>query len=151
MSPLEDLSESVKLLWCSSTTSFPRLYESLQCWHDQSPSSRELIVQTLQCLKNYETASSPNNELKFKVNYQGEVCPSIDPELVVAQLVEPDSRNPAFLTGLRLSLVDERGFRTPYLLSTVAEPFEESNIQVNLTPKFSFVDLHIGQSSPRVF
>ena len=29
-------------------------------------------------------------------------------------------------------------------LSTTVEPYDEANTQLNLTPKYSFVDLHIG-------
>lgn len=63
----------------------------------------------------------------------------------VSQLVDPDPNKTAFLTGLRLPIVDDLGFRVPHDLCRVFEPFSESNNQVNLTPKHSFVDLHIGK------
>lgn len=64
---------------------------------------------------------------------------------MISQLLDPDPSSPAFLTGLRLPTVAELGFRAPYDLCTIVEPAEESNIQVNLTPKFLFFDLHIGE------
>jgi hypothetical protein len=66
--------------------------------------------------------------------------------MAIAQLLDPDPVHPTFITGLRLLIMSRVGFAAPYRLSTIAEPFEESNLQANLTPEFSFVDLHIGTS-----
>jgi hypothetical protein len=52
-----------------------------------------------------------------------------------------------FLTGVRLPIVADQGFRCPYELCRVVEPMEELNSQVNVTLKYSFVDLHISKSS----
>jgi hypothetical protein len=79
----------------------------------------------------------------FQVNYRGEPDNSIRPQLAIAQLVEPDPKDPVCITGLRLPVVNH--FRTPCDMSLIAEPFDASNIQANLTPEFSFVDLHIGR------
>jgi hypothetical protein len=71
----------------------------------------------------------------------------VDPATTIAQLLDPDPLSPVFLTGLRLLIVADRGFRCPYELCRVVEPMEELNSQVNVTPKYSFVDLHIGKSN----
>ncbi len=87
------------------------------------------------------------SERAFRVNYQVGVDMSVDAEIAIAQLLDPDLSGPVFLTGLRLPIVADMGFRCPYDLCTVVEPIEESNSQVNLTPKFWFVDIHTGNIS----
>jgi hypothetical protein len=141
---LTEVPPKVKLLWQSWTTSLPILYNSSQCWTAGAPSTRELFLDALARIGSKQTQSA--SEEDFRINYQGEVNESIDPRIVFAQLVDPDPCSPAFLTGLRLPSVESCGFRCPYDLCGVLEPEEECNIQVNMTPKYSFVDLHIGRS-----
>jgi hypothetical protein len=133
---------TVQLLWQSWTTSLPSLYNSSQCWTAGAPSTRELFLDALSRIGSKTQSAS---EEDFRINYQGEVNESIDPKIVLAQLIDPDPCSPAFLTGLRLPSVESCGFRCPYGLCEVLEPEEECNIQINMTPKYSFVDLHIGR------
>jgi hypothetical protein len=107
---------------------------------------RELVTETLELIARHPPPST-KSEFAFRVNYQGEVDTLVDPATTIAQLLDPDPSSPVFLTGLRLPIVADRGFRCPYELCRVVEPMEESNSQVNVTPKYSFVDLHIGKSS----
>ncbi|EED14478.1 hypothetical protein TSTA_106880 [Talaromyces stipitatus ATCC 10500] len=139
--PLDDVPPTVRSLWQSCTTSLPTLYNSSQCWTVRTPLARELVIDALIKIRSKQIQSA--SEEDFRLNYQGEVNESIDPTIVLAQLVDPDPCCPAFLTGLRSPSVESCGFRCPYDLCTVVEPEEECNIQVNMTPKFSFVDLHI--------
>lgn len=106
-----------------------------------------MVCGTLQLIAHH-LSPEKNDESTFRVNYQGELDASVDPGMAVAQLLEPDPLKPVFLTGLRLPILAELGFRCPSDLSTVTEPMEESNVQINLTPRFSSVDLHIGKFGP---
>jgi hypothetical protein len=100
---------------------------------------------TIQIISN-STETRRGSESTFKTNFQGEADDSITPSSVISQLVKPRcDKAAAFLTGLRLPTVKKRGFRCPDDLCMIVEPMEESNEQVNLTPRYSFVDLHIGR------
>ncbi|KAJ5394680.1 hypothetical protein N7509_006467 [Penicillium cosmopolitanum] len=98
-------------------------------------------LQKIQAGNRAATAHKP--ETQFHVNYQGEVDKTVDPLIVVSQLVDPDPNKPAFLTGLRLPTIDDLGLRVPHSVCKFFEPFHESNEQANLTPRYSFVDLHV--------
>ncbi|KAH8431015.1 uncharacterized protein LDX57_008676 [Aspergillus melleus] len=108
-----------------------------------------MVCETLQSIT-HRFSPERDDESTFRVNYQGEVDASVDPGIAIAQLLDPDPLKPVFLTGLRLPILAELGFRCPSDLCTVAEPMEESNVQINLTPKFSFVDLHIDYGADGV-
>lgn len=88
-------------------------------------------------------------EEDFWINYLGEVNESINPRIVLVQLIDLDPVHPVSLMDLRLPSVENCGFCCPYDLCVVVEPEEECNDQVNMTPKYSFVDLHIGRFSRR--
>ncbi|KAE8334465.1 hypothetical protein BDV24DRAFT_26640 [Aspergillus arachidicola] len=122
---------SVQSLWQLSTVSVPILLPSSKCWVSRAPSQNELIEDTIQAIKSSSPSTSVS-ESTFK--------PRSDKAAV-------------YLTGLRLPIVKKMGFRCPDDLCTVVERNEEPNEQVNLTPKFSFADLHIdygedGVSTP---
>ncbi|KAE8372197.1 hypothetical protein BDV26DRAFT_286157 [Aspergillus bertholletiae] len=140
---LAKISSNVQAIWNSSTVSVPVLLPSSKCWVSHAPLQDELIEDTVQAIAGYSPSMS-GSESTFRVNFQGEVDSSVKPSLAIAQLVKPRSdKATVYLTGLRLPTVDKLGFRCPDDLCTVVEPMEESNQQVNLTPRFSFVDLHI--------
>lgn len=141
--PLADVPPTVRSLWQSCTTSLPTLYDSSCCWTVRIPSARELFIDALARVQNKQ--SRPASEEDFRINFQGEINETIDHGIVLAQLIDPDPVHPVFLTGLRLPSVENCGFRCPYDLCAVVEPEEECNVQVNMTPKYSFVDLHIGK------
>lgn len=146
--PLSDVPSTVRTLWRFCTTSIPTLYDSSPCWTVRIPSARELVIDVLDRADN--PRRQPDSEEDFQVNCQGEINGSIDHRIVVAQLIDPDPVQPVFLTGLRLPSTESCGFRCPYDLCKVVEPEEECNVQVNMTPKYSFVDLHIGKFSRRL-
>jgi hypothetical protein len=141
LSPLQDVPLSTQTLWSTSTSSCPSLLNASHCWLYRRPSVRDLVLSTLEHLSKDNSSGS---ECDYKVNSRGESDQSVKPGTAVAQLVEPDSSSPVFLTGLRLPVMAELGFQVPYELSAIVEPVEESNVQTNLTPKYTFVDLHIG-------
>jgi hypothetical protein len=147
-STLDSMSEKTRPLWLSSTSSIPQLLDSSQSWRGRVPLVRELVTQTLQKIgaRNH-TATAVRSESHLCVNYQGELDTVADPNVAISQLVDADPNKPVFLTGLRLPIIENLEFRVPLDVCKVAEPFYESNEQVNMTPKYSFVDLHIGKLS----
>lgn len=143
--PLAEIPPSVQSLWSLSTTSIPMLLDSSQCWRGRNPLVRELVQDTLACITTGTYLPRVNSERDYLVHYQGEVDTSVDPATVIAQLLDPDPLGPVFLTGMRLQRVTDLGFRCPPDLCMLAEPMDETNAQVNVTPKFAFVDLHVGK------
>ncbi|OKL55209.1 hypothetical protein UA08_09520 [Talaromyces atroroseus] len=139
--PANDSSPTLRSLWHSCTTSLPTLYSSTQCWTVRMPSARELVLDALVRIGSKQIQS--DSEEDFRINYQGEINDSLNPGMALAQLIDPDPCRPVFLTGLRLATIESCVFRCPYDLCAVVEPEEECNVQVNMTPKFSFIDLHI--------
>lgn len=140
------MSDQNQDLWLKSTSSVPRLLDGSHCWRGRAPLARELFMDTIKEISTENSMTQKSSESRFRANFQGEVDEAFDPYLVLSQLIDPDPNKPAFLTGLRLPSVDHFGFRSPCDISTVIEPFYETNNQVNLTPKYSFVDLHTGRS-----
>lgn len=138
------MSKQTKNLWSESTSSTPLLLESSTCWRARAPLARELFIETVQELLVKRPSAQKSVETRFQVSCQGEIDEAFDPFVVMSQLVDPDPINPAFITGLRLPSIEKCGFRTPCAISAVTEPFAATNNQVNVTPKYSFVDLHIG-------
>lgn len=145
-STLKSMSEKSRSLYLSTTSCVPSLLDSSQSWRGRMPVVRELVIDTLQKVQSsdYSTVTH-RSELQFCVNYQGKVDKTVNSLIVISQLVDSDPNKTAFLTGLRLRIVDDLGFCVPHDLCRDFEPFSESNNQVNLTPKHSFVDLHIGK------
>ncbi|KAJ5161028.1 hypothetical protein N7492_006420 [Penicillium capsulatum] len=143
-STLESMPEKNRSLWLSTTSSVPSLLDASQSWRGEAPRVRELVMDTLRTIESSDHANaSHRSESQFCVNFQGEVDDTVNPRVVISQLVDADHNKTAFLTGLRLPIVDDLGFRVPPDICRLFEPFSESNNQVNLTPKYSFVDLHI--------
>jgi hypothetical protein len=86
-------------------------------------------------------------QLDSTVLERGEQVTTIDPIVPFSQLVEPNPENPICIIGLRPStLVNGTPFRTPPELLKVLTPHNEKDMQFNITPKYSFVDVHIGES-----
>ncbi len=85
---------------------------------------------------------------EYAVFNKGEIDNRIDPREAIVQLSDPEPDNPVFLVNLKLPSLSDHVFRVSPELSHAVEAYEEANVQVNLTPKYSFVDLHIG-TSPR--
>ncbi|KAJ5203619.1 uncharacterized protein N7498_004498 [Penicillium cinerascens] len=140
------MSEHKQDLWYKATSSIPYLLNGSHCWRGRAPLARELFMDTIREISTENSMTQKTSETQFRVNFQGEVDEAFDPYLVLSQLIDPDPNKTAFLTGLRLPSVDNFGFRLPCDVSTVVEPFDETNNQVNLTPKYSFVDLHTGSA-----
>ncbi|KXL41588.1 hypothetical protein M433DRAFT_72742 [Acidomyces richmondensis BFW] len=136
------MSDQNQDLWLKSTSSAPRLLDGSHCWRGRAPLARELFMDTIKEISTENSTTQKSSESRFRANFQGEVDEAFDPYLVLSQLIDPDPNKPGFLTGLRLPSIDQFGFRSPCDISSIIEPFDETNNQVNLTPKYSFVDLH---------
>ena len=141
LSTLDNITPEIRSMWEQSTTSLPRALRAEQCWNPRPLTNNELVLATLDALND----KSIDRRSKYIVFSRGERDDTVDPRKAIAQLSEPEPTNPVFITGLRLPLLSNGLFRTPVELSNFMEPYEETNIQLNLTPKYSFIDLHIGK------
>jgi hypothetical protein len=141
---LDNVPSETESLWETSTTTLPRLFESADCWNEIPLESTKLILETLDAI------ADPNTTIAaFR---RGEVDTKVDPRISIAQLHDPKELHPISLIGLNLPSIPETSFSAPLALSEFVEPRDESNLQLLLTPKYCFTDLHIdsadGISSP---
>ena len=141
LSTLDNITPEIRSMWEQSTTSLPRALRAEQCWNPRPLTNKELVLATL----DFFNDKSMDCRSTYTVFSRGDRDDSVDLQEAIAQLCDPEPTNPVFLTGLRLPLLSNGLFRTPVELSNFVEPYEETNIQLNLTPKYSFVDLHIGK------
>jgi hypothetical protein len=141
LSTLNNITPEIRSMWEQSTISLPRVLRAEQCWNPHPLTNKELVLATLDFLND----QSMDSRSTYTVFSRGERDDSVDPREAIVQLVDPEPTNPVLLTGLRLPLFSNGLFRTPIEPSNFVEPYEETNIQPNLTPKYSFVDLHIGK------
>jgi hypothetical protein len=139
LSTIDAIPLDISSMWDACTTSVPRVLKAEGCWIPRSLATKELILATVDFLNDKATGCT------YTVFRRGEKDNRVDPREAIAQLCDPESLNPIFLTGLRLPCILEGVFNTPMELSNFVEPYEETNHQLNLTPKSSFVDLHIGE------
>lgn len=126
-------------MWNDYTTSVPKVLKAEGCWIPRSMTTKELFLETVDFLGDSSSKGT------YEIYRQGERDENVDPREAIAQLCDPEPLNPIFLTSLRLPCIRRGVFETPVELSNFVEPYEETNHQLNLTPKFSFVDLHIGE------
>jgi hypothetical protein len=68
-----------------------------------------------------------------------------DPSTAFWKLLQPNPNNPTCIIGLELTLAQDIHFRVSEELFQFLNPLIEQQIAFNLTPKYSFVDLHIGK------
>ena len=133
----------VQSTWLSSTASLPKLLPSSKCWAKRVPSRSELVADTIGLIARSGLENNSTNS--FTVTYQGEVGQPVKAGMAIAQLLDPNPIDPVSVLSLRLPILEELGFCCPVDLCSVIEPMEETPPQANLTPKYSFVDLHIGK------
>ncbi|PMD25870.1 hypothetical protein NA56DRAFT_744873 [Hyaloscypha hepaticicola] len=67
----------------------------------------------------------------------------LDPRISIAQLHDPKELHPISLIGFNLRSVPVTSFSAPLALSEFVEPHDERNLQLLLTPKYGFTDLHM--------
>jgi hypothetical protein len=141
---LDNVPSETESLWETSTTTLPRLFESAECWNEKPPESTKLILETLDAI------ADPNTIITaFR---RGEADTKVDPRVAIAQLHDPKELHPISLIGFNLPSVPDTSFSATPALSEFVEPHDERNLQLLLTPKYGFTDLHIdsadGISSP---
>jgi hypothetical protein len=141
---LDNVPSEIENLWETLTTTIPHLFESAECWNEKLPESTKFILETLDAIADPDTTITA-----FR---RGEADPKVDPRISIAQLHDPKELHPISLIGLNLPSVPDTSFSAPLALSEFVEPHDERNLQLLLTPKYGFTDLHIdstdGISSP---
>lgn len=140
LSDLDNIPEVTKALWTESTTTWPQLLRSDDCWTAPPPPVTDIILATLDALSEKKNDTTIN----FVAYRRGGSDASHDPRLAVAQLSEPNASNTAAIIGLNLDLLPEGIFESSPALSEFAEPFDESEQNLTLTPKYWVTDLHLG-------
>jgi hypothetical protein len=116
---------STEALWTSSTTSCPQILLSKDCWNIDIPSTTQLIFSTLDVI----AAAKAGGNATYSV----------------FKLVEPKATNPVSLLGLDVGCMPDNAISPPLALSEYVEPFDVSDQQLLLTPKYAHTDLHLGK------
>lgn len=81
-----------------------------------------------------------------RVYEQGELSDTVDSNVAFCQLAKPNRLHPTYVIGLEPPfLLRGKPFRIPQQLYSVVTPQLEQRTIFNITPKYSFVDLHIGK------
>jgi hypothetical protein len=79
---------------------------------------------------------------------KGEIMTNPDISLVLCQLAQPNPNNPVYAIGIEpTGLARALHFCAPTDLHRTLTPHFEQRTVVNVTPKYSLVDLHIGESN----
>jgi len=143
------MSTETRQMWLESTTTYPRIFDSDQCWVSKRPSSEDMIFDTLDLIASRKLAEKENRVDDYQeycpAFRNGAIDPDIDPRTAIAQLYEPNKTHCVALIGYRLlDLLPDGSVKVPGALSTYVEPHDETNLQALLTPKFWVTDLHIG-------
>ncbi|KUJ17269.1 uncharacterized protein LY89DRAFT_733134 [Mollisia scopiformis] len=151
LSTPEEASSEIKEMWTQSTTTYPHIYDSDLCWNSNRPSSKDLIIHTINLIADRKEAEAKGIADDYEVYVpafsKSLLDENMDPLTAIAQLYEPDKTNPVALVGYRLpDLIPEHSFDTPVALTKHVEPFPEGNLQILLTPKFWTTDLHIDNN-----
>ena len=139
-------------MWTESTTSPPVRLSAQTCWQSRIPSFQELWLATSRIPKKGKFTPSKSRIFMLRgrdirVFERGQA--GGEPATVYCQLAEPDSTNPTYIIGVQpISLVRENPFRPPGEFFDIETPYMEQRVTFNITPKYSFVDLHIGEIWP---
>jgi hypothetical protein len=125
---LEDISFQTQILWTSQV----RIVTASRCWRSRCPSTEEVY-----------SASFNLPKKAYRVFERGER--GGDPSAAFWQLLQPNPNNPVCIIDLQLTLSHDIHFRASEELFDILTPLMEQQMVFNLTPKYSFVDLHIGK------
>lgn len=137
---LDQVPQKTRKLWTDSTTTYPHIFPSNECWLRTPPTSSELILSTLDTF----AAQSQNQPGSFNVYRRGEFS-DVDPRTAIAQLSSPTNTAVVVIAGLRVKNLPDNILTTPEALSEFVEAYEHTNHQLLLTPKFAHTDIHIGK------
>lgn len=67
----------------------------------------------------------------------------VDPRTSISQLHDPKEQHPISIIGSKLPSFSDMSISTSLALSEFLEPHDERNLQLLLTPKYCFTDLHL--------
>ncbi|KAF2157341.1 hypothetical protein K461DRAFT_273498 [Myriangium duriaei CBS 260.36] len=128
---LQQIPQSVDSQWCQYTTRAPVVISSDGCFSTSEPDCDTLWLSTFKsrgriCFVNGE--ESQDRDIAA---------------LAYRQLAKPNLAAPVSIMGLEPKLSVEHQFKVPASLSSYVTPCDQGNVIYNLTPKHTFVDLHI--------
>ncbi|KAL6240325.1 hypothetical protein RBB50_012763 [Rhinocladiella similis] len=123
--------EDLHTLWKTHTTCLPTVVPAAACWRGLQPSFEQLWIESAK-IKIYD----------LRVYEQGEQ--SANAALAFCQMARPNHDNPTCIIGMEPpALVRYRTFGGCAQLHQQVTTYLEQRMVFNMTPKFSFVDLHI--------
>ncbi|KIW36086.1 uncharacterized protein PV06_11600 [Exophiala oligosperma] len=128
---LTSATEDLHTFWKTHTTCLPTIVPAAACWRETPPTFEQLWVETLKIKAN-----------NHRVYEQGEQ--STNAALAFCQMARPNHDNPICIIGMEPpALVRFRTFGGCAQLHQRVTTHLEQRMVFNMTPKFSFVDLHI--------
>ncbi|ESZ92710.1 hypothetical protein SBOR_6922 [Sclerotinia borealis F-4128] len=150
LSTVHDISPEMKELWIKYNGRVPEKHNARRCWTDERPSDAKLFTATVEQIQ--------NSSVTCIIIQRGEPTDKKEAIQAVAQLAFPDPWNPLKLLDLRLPILTNDILRVP---NDIAHAYEADNLQVLLTPKYSWTQLHfdnaeglsgiIGKTGKKIF
>ncbi|KAJ9650320.1 hypothetical protein H2198_010375 [Neophaeococcomyces mojaviensis] len=123
--------EDLHTLWRTHTTGLPMVVPAAACWRQPAPTFEQLWA---------EAAKIKAHDLR--VYEQGEK--SANATLAFCQMAKPNPDNPTCIIGMEpRAWVRGKMFGSCAQLHRRVTTYLEQRMVLNMTPKFSFVDLHI--------
>ncbi|KAK6591461.1 hypothetical protein H4I95_12191 [Botrytis cinerea] len=150
LSTVHDISPEMRELWMKYNGRVPEKLNARRCWTDERPSDAKLFTATVEQIQ--------NSSVTCTIIQRGEPTDKKEAIQAVAQLAFPDPWNPLKLLDLRLPILTDDILRVP---NDLVCAYEVDNLQVMLTPKYSWAQLHfdnaeglsgiIGKSGKKIF
>jgi len=149
LSPLSDVDDQTRKIWCETTTGLPITVSSATCWRTRCPSFVEIWTEA----SKIKAKSSNSQTLYLHTTDNGTDLRVYDhggqggvASRAFCQLAKPDRQNPTYIVGMELpALTRDTPFRSNSQLHEKLTPHLEDHMVFNCTPAGSFVDLHVGQ------
>lgn len=135
-----DMTPEVRQLWEDYNSRVPSIIDARRCWSDERPTDLKLFAATIEQLRNATST--------FTVIRRGEPTNDISAAVeAIGQLVYPHCWNPLKLVDLRFDILPDGIFTLP---KGVVHAYEVENLQVMLTPKYYYTQLHFGTPLPPI-
>ncbi|CAD6446258.1 6f84c146-6972-41d6-b92b-bd7f8c8dfd45 [Sclerotinia trifoliorum] len=135
LSTVHDISPEMKELWIKYNGRMPSKLDARRCWTDERPSDAKLFAATIEQIQ--------NSSVTCTVIQRGEPTDEKKAIQAVAQLAFPDPWNPLKILDLRLPILRNDIFMVP---NDLVCSYEVDNLQVLLTPKYSWSQLHFDNA-----
>lgn len=132
-------------MWIQYNGRVPKKHDARRCWARALPDNIDirLFTETVSLISKCKKDTSK----ACVVIHRGDPDFQIDPLTAVAQLYCPDPWNPMKLLDLRLPVLPDGILKAPPGLK--ADPDSVDNLQLMLTPKYSWTQLHFGMALTR--